>query len=391
MRQLKNNIFAVGAMDWERRLFDELIPLPDGTTYNAYLVIGSEKTALLDTVDPGKTDVLLHNLEQAGIDQLDYLVSHHAEQDHSGSIPHVLARFPQARILTNPKCRDMLIDHLGLAAKQFGTVSDGEKISLGDKTLQFIYTPWVHWPETMSTYVPEDKILFSCDFFGSHLAASDLYADTRPKVYSAAKRYYAEIMMPFRGPIRKNLEKLAAYEFDLIAPSHGPVYNQPDFILNAYRDWTSDDVKNEVVLPYVSMHHSTRQMVDYFIAALMARDITVKPHNLTSVDIGILAMDLVDAATLVIGTPMVLASPHPYAAYAAYLANLLRPKTKFLSIIGSFGWGGSFIDQLKAMVPFIKAEILEPVTVKGLPRSKDFQALDHLADAIQARHSQVIS
>jgi len=391
MRQLKNNIFAVGALDWERRLFDELIPLPDGTTYNAYLIIGSEKTALLDTVDPGKTGVLLHNLEQSGVDKLDYLVSHHTEQDHSGSIPRVLERFPQAKILTNPKCKDMLIDHLGLADDQFITVADGEKISLGNKTLHFIYTPWVHWPETMSTYVPEDKILFSCDFFGSHLAGSDLYADTRPKVYQSAKRYYAEIMMPFRGPIRKNLEKLAAYEFDLIAPSHGPIYNHPEFILNAYQEWTSDAVKNEVVLPYVSMHHSTRQMVDYFVAALMERQITVKPHNLVSVDIGALAMDLVDAATLVIGTPMVLTGPHPCAAYAAYLANMLRPKTRFLSIIGSFGWGGSFIDQLKAMVPFIKAEILEPVTVKGLPKSKDFQALDHLADAIQARHSQVIT
>ncbi|MFA5252817.1 MAG: FprA family A-type flavoprotein, partial [Phycisphaerae bacterium] len=174
MRQLRPNIYAVGAIDWDRRLFDELIPLPDGTSYNSYLIKGSEKTALLDTVDPAKTDVLIENLVKSGTGKIDYVVAHHAEQDHSGSIPDVLMLYPDAKVVTNPKCKGMLIDLLQISEDKFITVDDGQTLSLGDKTLQFIYIPWVHWPETMGTYLKEDKIFFSCDFFGSHLATSSL-------------------------------------------------------------------------------------------------------------------------------------------------------------------------------------------------------------------------
>ncbi|MHC4062036.1 MAG: oxygen-binding di-iron domain-containing protein, partial [Planctomycetota bacterium] len=175
--QLKPNVYAVGALDWDRRLFDELIPLPDGTSYNAYLIRGSEKTALLDTVDPTKTEVLIDNLVRLGTEKIDYLISHHAEQDHSGAIPDVLMLYPDAKVVTNPKCKGMLIDLLDVDAARFITVDDGQTLSLGDKTLQFVYIPWVHWPETMATYLQEDRILFPCDFFGSHLAASSLFVD----------------------------------------------------------------------------------------------------------------------------------------------------------------------------------------------------------------------
>ena len=177
MRRLGKNIFAVGAIDWDARLFDRLIPLPDGTSYNSYLIRGSEKTALLDTVEPSKTDVLFGNILGTGIEKIDYVVAHHAEQDHSGSLPDVLLVHPEAKVVTNPKCKQLLMDLLCLDEEKFITVEDGQKLSLGDKTLQFVYTPWVHWPETMSTYLPEDKILFSCDFFGAHLATSSLFAD----------------------------------------------------------------------------------------------------------------------------------------------------------------------------------------------------------------------
>ncbi len=389
MRNLKPDVFAVGVNDWDRRLFDELIPLPDGTSYNAYIIKGSKKVALLDTVDPPMTHLLIENIVKAGVEKIDYIVSHHAEQDHSGSIPDILLMYPEAKIVTSPKCRDMLIDLLPIEKDKFITVEEGEEISLGDKTLRFIYTPWVHWPETISAYCPEYKILFSCDFFGSHQATSELYAKDEAVVYEAAKRYYAEIMMPFRTPIRKNLEKIGNLEIDMIAPSHGPVYDQPAFILDAYRDWVSDDVKNEVVIAYVSMHESTARMVEHFVEALMEHNITVKPFNLTVTDIGRLAISLVDAATVIIGTPTVLVGPHPAAAYAAFLTNALRPKTKFASVIGSYGWGGKAVDQIKAMLPNLKAEFLEPVLTKGLAGEDDYRALDRLADDILTRHVEL--
>lgn len=385
-REIKKNIWAVGAIDWDRRLFDELIPLPDGTTYNSYLIKGSEKTALLDTVDPTKTEVLFNNLRELGADRIDYVISHHCEQDHSGSIPAVLARFPMAKVVTNAKCRDELKDHLLVPDEKFVTIEDRGTVSLGDKTLEFVLAPWVHWPETMFTYLREDRILFTCDFLGSHLAQSELFAMDEAKVYESSKRYYAEIMMPFRTSIKGNLEKIKDLKIDMVAPSHGPIYNKPQFMISAYKDWISETVKNEVVIPWVSMHGSTAKMVEYFIDALIKRKITVKPFDLPRTDIGELAMSLVDAATVVITTPTVLVGPHPAAAHAAFLANALRPKTKFASIIMSYGWGGKAIEALTGMLPNLKVDIIEPVVVKGYPKDTDLASLDRLADKILEKH-----
>ncbi|HDQ41374.1 MAG TPA: FprA family A-type flavoprotein [Desulfonatronum sp.] len=385
-RQISNGIRWLGAVDWDRRLFDSLIPLPDGTTYNAYLVEGSEKTALLDTVDPPLAETLLSQLRD--VPKIDYVVSHHAEQDHSGTIPLVLEKFPQAKVVCTPKAKTMLMDLLGLAEDVFLSVADGEALSLGDKTLQFIHAPWVHWPETMVTYLPEERILFSCDFFGSHIATSDLFVTDEGRVFEAAKRYFAEIMMPFRAIIAKNLDKLAALDIAMIAPSHGQIYRRPAFILEAYKEWVHGAPRNMVALPYVSMHGSTRIMVDHLITALVAKNVRVEPFNLVVTDIGKLSMALVDAGTIVVGTSTVLAGPHPLAAYAAFLANALRPGAKYLSIIGSYGWGGKTVETLAGMIPNLKVEVLEPVLCKGVPKAETLQALDDLAATIAGKHQE---
>jgi len=385
-KKVKDGVYWVGAVDWDRRLFDDLIPLPDGTSYNAYLIQGTEKTALIDTVDPTMSHVLLSRLDQLGIERIDYVIANHAEQDHSGTLPQVLERYPQAQVVCTPKCKTMLVDLLLMPEDRFLTVDDGATISLGDRTLEFIHAPWVHWPETMLTYLREDKILFTCDFFGSHLATSDLYVTDEAEVYEAAKRYYAEIMMPFRRVIERNLQKVRRYEVSLIAPSHGPIYGRPDFILEAYQDWVLGDPRNIVVLPYISMHGTTRVMVNYLVDALMERGVGVKQFNLAVTDIGELAMALVDAATIVIGTPTVLSGAHPSVVYATYLVNALRPKVRFISIIGSYGWGGKMVEQLSGLISNLKPEILDPVIVKGYPRDEDFAALDKLAATIAERH-----
>jgi flavorubredoxin len=382
-------VYAVGAIDWDRRLFDELIPLPEGTTYNAYLIKGSEKTALLDTVDPTKTESLLSGIVSLGVDTIDYIVAHHAEQDHSGSIPDMLTLYPGAKVVANAKCKSMLTDLLHLEDDKFLTVEDGQTISLGDRTLQFFDIPWVHWPETMGTYCQEDRILFSCDFFGAHLATSSLFVDDEPAVHEAAKRYYAEIMMPFRTVIQKNLRKLEALDIDVIAPSHGPVYDNPAFIMDAYRDWVGDEVKNEVVLAYVSMHESTKAIAGHLAEALMERGIKVKQFNLAVTDLGKLAIALVDAATIVLGSPTVLTGAHPKAAYAALVANALRPKTRFATIVGSFGWGGKMVEQLTGLMGNLKVELIEPVVTKGHPRDEDLLALESLADRILEKHREI--
>jgi flavorubredoxin len=386
-RKIDHGIYWMGAVDWDRRLFDSLIPLPDGTSYNAYLVQGSEKIALLDAVDPAMADVLMFQLE--GIQHIDYVIAHHAEQDHSGAIPQVLAKYANAQVLTTPKGKGMLVDHLGIPEDRVTTVEDGENLLLGDKTLEFVYTPWVHWPETMVTYLREDRILFSCDFFGSHLATTDLYVTDKGRVYEAAKRYYAEIMMPFRGIIQKNLQKVKEREPALIAPSHGPIYDDPAFIIDAYEDWVSAEPKNIVVLPYISMHGSTKKMVEYLVSALAVRGVTVHQFDLAVTDIGKLAIALVDAATIVIGTPTVHVGPHPLVFYAAHLANALRPKLKFASVVGSYGWSSKAIEQIAGLIPNLKVEILDPVLCKGYPRQSDFDALERLAATIADKHKEL--
>jgi flavorubredoxin len=383
-KEICNGVWWMGAVDWNRRLFDSLIPLPDGTSYNAYLVQGAEKTALIDTVDPQMADVLTGHL--ANVKRIDYIVSQHTEQDHSGTIPLVLEKYEQSIVVCSPKARDLLVDHLGLPVARIRTVEEGESLSLGGKTLRFIHTPWVHWPETMVTHLPEDRIVFTCDFLGSHLATSDLYAGDDPHVIEAAKRYYAEIMMPFRKAIQNNLKKLREIEFDLIAPSHGPVYNHPEPILSAYEDWVSDRVSNLVVIPYISMHGSTETMVNYLVAALAERGITVQKFQLTTTDIGKLAMALVDAVTIVMGTPTVHAGPHPDIVSTIYLANALRPKLKYAAIIGSYGWSTKAVEQIADLMPNLKVEVLGTVLCKGRPQDETFTALNALADAIRDKH-----
>ena len=387
-RQIKPGIFPVGAVDWDRRLFDSLIPLPDGTSYNSYLIRGSQKVALIDTVDPTMTAILLRNIAASGIKNIDYIITNHAEQDHSGSLPAVLAVFPQAQVVTTPRCKEILMYLLLIPENRITTVEDKETLSLGDKTLEFIHYPWVHWPDTMLTYLREDKILFPCDFFGSHLATSDMYVTDEGRAYESAKRYYAEIMMPFRTNIQRQWDKLAAYDIQIIAPSHGPMYNKPGFIMNAYRDWVAGPPKNNVVIPYVSMHGSTRLMVEYLTESLTVRGINVERFDLTVSDTGKLAMSLVDAATVIIGTPTVLGGAHPAAVYAAVLANALRPKVKFASIIGSYGWGGRAAEQLTSLLPNLKVEVIPPVLIQGLPEEADYRALDELADTVLAKHRE---
>jgi len=174
----------------------------------------------------------------------------------------------------------------------------------------------------------------------------------------------------------------------MIAPSHGQIYDSPDWIMEAYKDWVTGAPRNLVSLPFVSMHGSTKEMVDHLLSALVENGVRVESFSLPVTDIGKMAMSLVDAATIVVGTPTVLAGPHPLAAYATFLANALRPKVKYISIIGSYGWGGKTVETLGGMISNLKVEVLEPVLCKGLPGDSDFKALDDLAASIATKHKE---
>jgi flavorubredoxin len=387
VRTVAPGVLSVGAIDWDRRLFDDLIPLPNGTSYNSYLVSGSEKVALIDAVDTSMEMALMTNLIRAGVDRIDYIVVNHAEQDHSGLVPLLLEMYGMATVVTNRTCRDLLVHFHGIAAERVMEIGDGDTLSLGDRTLEFLITPWVHWPDTQLTYLREDRILFTCDLFGAHLATSDLFMRDREGWYIAAKRYYAEIMMPFRNSIKGYLERVRTLDPAMICPSHGPLHDRPEEVLAAYDNWISDRVSNEVVIAYASMHGSTRAMVNQLVDALVDRGVGVRQFHLPSTDLGELAMALVDPATIIIAAPTVLFGPHPSTVTAAYLANALRPKARFATVLTSYGWGGKTVDTLKGMLTHLKVEFLEPIQVKGYPSPADQEAIVSLADTIRDRHT----
>ena len=382
VRELKPNVYSLSAIDWDRKLFDELVPLPEGTSYNAYLVRGSEKTALIDTVHPSLAADFLKALKSLGLERLDYIVSNHAEPDHSGSIPAVLAEYPEAKVLANVKCRSLLKASLDLPAETLTLIQDNQVLSLGDKSLKFLWVPWVHWPDTTITYLPEDRIAFTCDFLGAHLATSDLYASDEARVERAALTYYAEIMMTYRPNVIKTLTRLENLDIAMIAASHGPVYARPEFILSLYRRWSGDETCPAVVIPYLSMYESTAKMVSYLVDRLMEKGLSVQPYNVVDLDTGRYASSLVEASTVVFASPTVLDGPHPAMASAAYLTNALRPKTKYAAIIGSYGWGSTMPESLTALLPHLKADWLAPVNIGGTPKAEDYAALDRLAEDI---------
>jgi flavorubredoxin/rubredoxin len=387
-RKIVEAVWWVGAVDWDRKLFDSLIPLPDGTSYNSYFIQGTKKTALIDAVDPSMKGELFARLKDLKVSAIDYVIANHIEQDHSGAIPEVLAAYPMATAVTSALGKSLMVDLLAVPENRIRIVKDGETLDLGDKALQFIDFPWVHWPETMLTWLPGQKILFACDLFGSHLASAEVFVSNEGALLQAAKRYYAEIMMPFRELIEMNLGKLTRLDPQIIAPSHGPIHKRPALIIDAYREWVSAAPKNLVVVPYISMHDSTRLMVQHFVEACADRGIPAEQLNLAEADIGKLAVSLVDAAGIVFGSPMVLAGPHPKVAYAAMLANALQPKAKFVSVIGSFGWGGKLTETLESLLSGLRAEFIAPVLSKGLPKDDTFAALDKLADTVRDRVAQ---
>ena len=381
-QRITDDIYSLRAIDWDRKLFDELVPLPEGTTYNSYLVRGRDKIALIDTVYPPKADELIAAVKAAGVERLDYIVANHAEQDHTGSIPALLALFPEAKVVTNAKCKRFILDTLPVDRDAFVTVRDGDSLDLGGKTLSFHLTPWVHWPDTMVTLAVEDRIAFTCDFLGAHLATTELFARDEAQVAVSAKRYYAEIMMPYRSFSAEALEKVEAFDPLFVAPSHGPVHDRPAFIFDLYRHWTSDDVKPLVVIPYVSMYESTAKMVAFLVDRLAERDIGAQPINVVDLDSGALAMSVVDASTIVFASPTVLSGPHPSLAAAAILVNALAPKTRKVAVMGSFGWEGDLPEQVVALLPRLKAKVLDPVMTKGVPREATLEEITRLADDI---------
>ncbi len=371
--EISEGVYYVGVKDWNRRLFDSLIPLPQGTTYNAYIVKGGEKTALVDTVNPGFEKEFEEKINSiTRVEEIDYIIMNHAEPDHAGAIPYILKKNKKAKLITTEKGSKMASIFYNVPNKRIKVVKDGESVTLGNKTLRFIEAPFLHWPETMFTYLFEDKILFPCDFFGSHTAFG--FYDIE-EIIPFAKRYFGEIMMPFRNMGRKALNKIEELEIKIIAPSHGPIYRNPEKIISFYKKWTNGETEEKVIVLYVSMWGSTEKMIKTLVDVLLAEKIDVCLYNLVTSDIGDIAKDLVDSRALVLGTPTVFGGMHPLAMYGAYLIKALKPPIKYFAILSSYGWGGGAIKQVLDILGSSKIELIDKVEINGPPTQKDYEKI----------------
>nr|MDO8097539.1 FprA family A-type flavoprotein [Candidatus Njordarchaeota archaeon] len=383
--EIADNVQWVGARDWNRRIFDALIPLPYGTTYNAYLVQGEEKSALIDTVNPGFEKELEAKIREI-IDpsNLDYVVMNHAEPDHAGSIPHVLSLSRKAELLTSEKGAQMAKVYYSTPSERIHVVKEGDSIELGGKSLEFVDAPFLHWPETIFTYLVEDKVLFPCDFFGAHLAHSR-YDEDVTDLSVHAKRYFGEIMMPYKGMGKRALDKVKGMEIKIIAPSHGPVHKHPERIMELYESWVNGITRAKALVVYATMWLDTEKMILPLVESLQSEGIEVALYNLASADIGRIAEDLVDSRAIVLGSPTVLGGAHPLAVYAAFLAKALKPPARFGAVLTSYGWGGGALKQIADLLGPLKLEVVGTMEINGPPTGDDLSRIRELSRTLAGK------
>ncbi|MBN1134397.1 MAG: FprA family A-type flavoprotein, partial [Methanosarcinaceae archaeon] len=321
---------------------------------------------------------LKNKIEQlCSLDDIDYVVMNHAEPDHSASIPYIMELAPRSVLITTEKGTKMAKLYFDIPQNRIVTVNDSDILNLGDKTLKFVEAPWLHWPETMFTFLIENKILFSCDFFGAHTAFG-FYDDDIEDLITLAKRYFGEIMMPFKDMGKRGLEKAKELDPLIIAPSHGPIYKNVGKIFDAYSTWTVGETKEKVIVIYVSMWNSTENMVKVIVETLLSEGIEVCMYNLINTDLGDIARDLVDSRGIVFGTPTVLGGMHPLAIYASNIFKILRPPTKYGVALSSYGWGGGALGQLQKILDSTKIEIIGAMEVNGPSKEDDLNKIREL-------------
>ena len=367
---LRDNIDWVGYVDWNLRDFHGYTT-SRGSTYNAYLV-RDQKVALIDTVKGLYAgDLLDHIRALTDPAKVDYIICNHAEPDHSGALPAAVRACPSAEVVCDGKCRDTLSSYYDMAGWRWRIVRGGDVLPLGKRSLTFIEAPMVHWPESMLTYCPEEKILFSNDAFGQHLAASSRFDDEVDLriALDEARKYYANILMLYGAPIAKTLEKAAGLPIEIIAPSHGVIWrkNLPA-IIEAYRGWTRLKAVPKVLVIYDSMWESTAQMAQAIVEGACQPGVEARLMHARRTDLTDIATEVLDAACLAFGSPTLNGQMMPVmAAVMGYLKGL-RPANKPAFAFGSYGWAKGGTKDLTEAMAAMKLDIVrEPITAAYRP------------------------
>ena len=368
--QIGEGVHWVGYVDWNIRDFHSY-DTHQGTTYNAYLIL-DQRPALIDTVKAPYAAQLLRAVGSL-IDpaQVQYIVCNHAELDHSGALPELLRQMPDATVLCNKKCAAALAGHFDTGRWKIQLVGTGEQVSLGRRTLRFIDTPMVHWPESMFTYVPEEELLLSMDAFGQHYATSERFDDQLPLdiLLYEAKAYYANIIMPYGSAVGKALDALAALSVRTIAPSHGVVWrSHVDKILAAYRQWAVCRPAAKVLVLYDTMWESTAAMAEAIAQGASQPGVSVQLIHVRRTSLTRLATEVLDAACLALGSPALHREMMPAMAAALAYLQALRPPDRTALAFGSYGWGKGGADTIHQWIATMPWQVLrEPIRCQYRP------------------------
>jgi len=350
----------VGYVDWTVRDFHGY-NTPRGATYNAYLV-RDEKTALIDTVKaPFAEELLQHVSALAELSAVEYVVCNHAEPDHAGALPRVMEALPAATLVCNKKCVAALSKHFDVSNWKTRVVATGDSIQLGKRTLQFIDTPMLHWPESMFTYVPEEKLLFSMDAFGQHYATSQRFDDqvSLQVVMQEAKAYYANIVMPYGKQAAAALQRSEELDVEIIAPSHGVIWRSHlAEICKAYRSWSVQRPEPKVLVIYDTMWDSTGQMARAIHEGACAADVDALLIHIRSWDLTRIATEVLDAAAIAFGSSTLNREMMPMASAVLTYLKGLRPVGKAGFAFGSYGWGKGGPEAVSECLTAMKWELL---------------------------------
>ncbi len=372
--RITDKVYWVGAIDWAIRDFHGYAT-PRGTTYNAFLII-DEKITLIDTVKRPFMDELLSRISSI-IDprKIDYIVSNHSEMDHSGSLPEIIATVAPEKVLASKMGRKALFEHFGVEVDE---IESGEELKLGDLTLKFLETRMIHWPDSMFTYIPEEKLLFSQDAFGMHLATSERYADEIPLdiMRRESDTYYANIVLPYSPMVKNTIKKVGemGLEIELLCPDHGPIWRSKDIaiILEWYNAYIEQKPTRKAVVLYDTMWGSTEKMARAIADGIAETGVEAKVINVRSTPRSEVMMQLLFAGALVVGSPTLNQAIFPTLADVLTYAKGLKPKNLIGAVFGSYGWSGEATAHLQAILEDMGVKIIaEPVKISYVPTTAD--------------------
>ncbi|MEQ1528114.1 MAG: FprA family A-type flavoprotein [Methylococcales bacterium] len=375
---LSERVHWIGALDPNLRTFDIILKTANGTSYNAYIIRGSEGVAVIDTVKEGFADDFFARLESvAEYSEIKVIVLNHLEPDHTGALPELMKRAPQAQLFISQKAQSMLKGLLKQDELSFTPVITGDKVSLGDRSLEFLHTPYLHWPDTQCTYSPEETMLFSGDVFGCHFCDNRLFNDQVGDFRFSFEYYYSHIMRPFKEYVLRALELIEPLSLTLIAPTHGPILrDRPDRYIQRYRQLSSPSLHSEIsanqktlLIFYISSYGNTRRMAEaIYQGAMQVEDVRVSLYDLEGGEVAPFVDLIEEADGLILGTPTINGDAVKPIWDLLSSLTVVNLKTKLGGVFGSYGWTGEGVRLVEDRLRGLKLRVPIPgLRVKLIP------------------------